>query len=180
MDRLMVGWKNDVISMGNNFNPVKAKSVVLDEIGFHVSAGILASDTEDQKRKKIESAVRNHRKEGEWLITIKPRIDLITGLNTVLFNPDLLPNWVLITDAVQNPLNYWASLGSDGLDNGLGIGMTGGNDYKGHVFIDFTANISAGELLEVGNIFRYDFNPAYLVIHLGYVTGFSYTQLEEI
>lgn len=175
-------WKQDILNFLNFFNPVKAPSVILDELGYLLAAGIKAGDTDDTKRKKIARAITTHKKLGEWQDDIKIRIDAITGLNTLLFDESLADHWILVTDGNTPTAAYWSALGVDGIDNSLGIALDGGEGTgnAGHIFIDFTTNISAPQLAEVKAIFEEDFIPAYLVIHLGYVSGIQYIELAVV
>jgi len=184
LDKFNLGWKKDVLTFLQFFDPVKAPSVILDELGYYFNAGIKASDNEDTKRKKIARAVATHKKLGEWANDIKIRIDDITGLNTLLFN-DIGGDHFIICDGGTTPpfaAYYWSAIGNDEIDTNLGPTIDGGESAGNawNVFIDFTANISAPQLAAVIAIFEEDFIPAYLVIHLGYVTGIVFNELAVI
>jgi hypothetical protein len=163
--------------------PEQAAFVVLQELGYMVGADIIFGDSEDEMRKKIYAAIAAQKNKSLWTEDAKPKVDLIAGGDSKLWGDPYVDDWILcggVPDATEPTFSYWASLGYDGIDLALGIWMIGDGTevvIAGNIYIDVdNAALTAAQVQEIVDALLRDVVPAYMLIHLGYVTGGAFTE----
>lgn len=162
--------------------PEQAPYVVLQELAYMVGANVVLVDSEDTIRKKIFAAVDSQKKKGQWLADAKPKIDVITGLNSVLWSGinDFWPVRIGNTPGMTYGSN-WSIRGAG--DNAAypGIIRTGtGTEaiIEGNIYIDLggtAGNPTAATIAAVVAAISLDVVPAYFKEFLGYVVAGAFT-----
>jgi hypothetical protein len=183
LDALLLRWEALGIGIEALHRPEECPGQFLEELGYIVNAGIRPLDSEQTRRKKILYAVQAHKRRGSWRRDAKIKIDAITGLSPgarlVDYGELGTDEWILCSDDAFPGAYYWATMGYDGIDLELGIGLCGGyDDYElaGNVFIDChegvsTPVLSAATIEQIVGELEFDIAPAYFRIFLGYIDG---------
>lgn len=167
---------NDILSetweLNNLFDPVRTKAVVLDLLGAYLNAGINDGDSEAIKRSKISQAVASHKVRSTFAFDVKPKIDNIAGGDSVIFRAIDEDDFIFVGDGLTPSAYYWAALGADGIDDGLGPAFLGSGmevEVAGNVYIDVdNSSLSAAEQAQI-QLDIQDSIPAYYYVHIGYV-----------
>jgi hypothetical protein len=165
----------DIINLGYLLAPDRCPDAALDEFGYFLNAGILGTDTAQQKRQKIYGAIAGHKKRSLFAADIKPKIDIVAGGDSVLVINRFGDDFILMGSPDTDPVStYWASMGCDGLDSALGIGLIGTGyeiEVAGNVYIDVdNPGLSAAQITQIQNNVA-DSKPCYFRIHLGYIAA---------
>lgn len=171
-------WKQDITNLSYIKQPERCPSEFLNELGYMVSAGLLAFDTETQKRKKIYEAIERHKRRGSWTQDAKGIIDAIVGADSEIVTEYYLGEWILWAKESSDDADYTTTLGVDGVDDDLGIDLLGSFDeceLAGVVWIDVDDDSLVA--LDIQNLIDSlaDIVPAYFKVVLGYfdsITGF--------
>lgn len=145
MQNHLQSWRQEVLDLRFLNNPVRVNKNFIDELGALVAAPIRPGDTERTKRQKVAYAVRNHKKFGSWKDQIKLRIDAITGYDSELIESIDSGDWLLLGYESDDPDKYWATMGMDGIDDGLGIDLIGDFDelqIPGNIYINLQKGIT--------------------------------------
>jgi hypothetical protein len=131
-------WKKEIIEMKYLKNPDRTGNKFLDDLGDYVEAGIFPGDSETLKRQKIQTAVATHKLRGTWEDNVKIIIDRITGKDSSLVKADGGDDAILLGDGTEDDTFYWMTLGGDGIDDELGIYLSGSTQVEiaGVVYID--------------------------------------------
>jgi hypothetical protein len=174
IDEFLIGIKDDTIGLNDLLNPFKAPVQVLDYFGDYFNAGINIFDSEHTKRIKIATAIQSHKKRGSFVFDAKPKIDAIAGGDSQILKTFGADDWILTGDGLTPSAYYWAAMGTDGIDDDLGILLVGSGDeiiVAGNIFIDVDNNsLTAEEQLRI-RIELEDIAPAYMIVHVGYLDG---------
>jgi hypothetical protein len=131
-------WKNEIIEMHYLKVPYRMPAKFIDGVGEYLEADLLPIDTERQKRQKLTTAVQRHKNRGLWEDDIKIIIDNITGKDSSLVDDIILADAILYGDGSEDETLYYMTLGGDGIDDELGIDLSGDieNNIPGIVYID--------------------------------------------
>lgn len=177
----ILDYYNTTRSLSDLLTPDRCPPQFLEnELGFELRVRFRDDDNDAQKRKRINSAVVNHKKSGRFNEDVKIRIDLITGLSSSIFNavPGAdLDGWVWVGDTGDDSrAELWGVWGGDtGDDSGMlwkGDGLEIG--VAGNIFIDLggdAGNPNAATIAKVVEELSADGQFAYLKIHLGFVVA---------
>jgi hypothetical protein len=157
-----------------------APTGALDELGYMLGAGIVFGDSSTVKRQKIYSAVKSGKSRSLWTASMKAKIDLVTGHSSALWGWKSLYAWVepAGTTTELTDTYKWASFGTNGTD-GLGIWEIGTflePAIQGNIFIDLAYAASPADIVLIKNAIADDV-PAYMIIHLGWVTAGFFVEL---
>jgi len=178
LDNVIDEIKEETIDLRYFYTIELIPSQFLDAIGDQLQADLKQVDTDRQKRVKILNAIAGHAKRSLWEDDVKIRIDNITGLDAQLFSPFGLDDWILCGDGLTPSAFYWAAMGVDGIDDGLGISLIGNGDeveITGNIYIDFGAMVLADILAQVIDDIQ-NIVPAYFRIILGYTSGTTFIE----
>jgi hypothetical protein len=175
LDRYTGYWKADLLGYETMRDPFRCPSNLLDELGYWINAGIQPFDADYAKRVKIANAVKSHKKRGSFIYDAKSKIDLIAGGNSVIIHTTGLDDFIFVGDGSEPAAFYWAAMGCDGLDLGLGVSMIGSGyerEVAGNIYIDVdNPALTAIQLQQIVDELSFDIVPAYMYIHLGYVSA---------
>jgi hypothetical protein len=181
MDDCILELQEETINLRYFYTVELIPSQFLDIIGNQLQAEIKQVDTNRQKRVKILNAISGRAKRSLWEDDVKIRIDSITGLDAQLFSPFGLDDWILCGDGLTPSAFYWAALGVDGVDDGLGISLIGEGDeveITGNIYIDLGGSVAASVIDRIIEDIQ-NIVPAYFRIKLGYVSGTTFIELGE-
>ena len=172
VDEISQGIKGEIIGLNNLVDPVRMPENVLDRIGKYLNAGIYPSDTVREKRKKIANAVRGHKLRSSFERDAKQRIDAIAGGDSKLIKSIGADTWVLVGDGSTPAGYYWGTMGGDGIDDRLGLQLTGTGEEIGApdvVWIDVdNTTLTESEQAKI-ELNMTDITPAYLIVSFGYI-----------
>lgn len=184
IDGDLVIWRKDVLDILRLNRADEIESRFLPELNILLNAGFKDYDDDRQKRKKIFNAVQGHRFRGTFNLDVKQRLDLITEKSSrILDDTDVeifgQDDWIMLTDGgaadFQVGTKYWGAMGVDGIDDDLGIALSGGDEVwvKVNVYIDlhegFDTAILSQEIIDKCVLELADVAPAYFFVFLGYV-----------
>jgi len=151
----------------------------LEEMGYFLNAGLMQTDTETIKRKKIADAVKSHKLRGTWNDDAKIRIDNITGYNAAIFVATQSDDSIEMGQtSSEDATVYWSTeSGYDGADDSLGTWEIGDfTEYviAGNVYIDChegvnTAVLTSDQIEQIVVELEFDVVPAYMKVYLGYI-----------
>jgi len=174
IDEIIQGIKDDLLGLNKFIDPMAAPSIILDKLGYFLNAGIQPYDDDNTKRIKIATTVQSHKNRGSFVNDAKPKIDAIAGGDSQIINAIGVDDWILVGDGLTPSSYYWAAMGSDGIDDGLGISLIGAGDeieVAGNIYIDVdNAALTADEQDRI-RLEMIDVVPAYYYVHIGYVDG---------
>jgi hypothetical protein len=170
-------WLSDLKGLQLLLNPDQCPAQFLNQLGNFINAGIVETDTDQQKRQKIYYAIVTQKKRGEWISDAKIKIDTIVMDSARLWSGVLSDDWILCGDGIVEGTTYYAALGTDGVDTGLGVSLIGDGtemEIAGNIYIDchqnyHTAILTAAQVAQIIYELEYDIVPAYFIIYLGYV-----------
>lgn len=175
IDANLLTWKQETTTIEWIRRCDQCPAVLLDELGALLNAGLKNEDGDATKRKKVCEAILNHKNRGTWDDDAKLRIQAITGIEPELFNNVDNDDWIWLGKEADDPDRYWATWGTDGVDDDLGIWVVGDfTEYviSGNIYIDLkTSTLTAEEIEQIKNELSTDVVPAYYVIYLGYIAG---------
>lgn len=177
VDTHLNAWKKDVLDINRLQRADEAPAEFLPWLGNLLSANLQDFDSERIKRRKIRDAVSTHKIRGTWDADAKIRIDNITGLDAQIFTAAGQDDWILVGDGLTPTEFYWAALGSDGIDDNLGISLIGEGteiEVAGNIFIDAHQGINVSTLTpdqinQIVQELKDDVVPAYYRVYIGYV-----------
>lgn len=177
-------WKQDLRDLERIMRPDETPSKYLDELNELLSANFKPYDDDYTRRKKIQTAILKHKYRGSFSLDVKGRLDLITGYSSRILKEDDVAifgtdDWILLSDGgvadSQVGTKYWAAMGVDGIDDDLGIALSGGEEVwvKVNCYIDMHEGINTAvltsDVLDACELEMEDARPAYYKIFLGYV-----------
>ena len=180
MDSYLSTWGQDILNIRQILIPEQIPGSFISELGFLLAVTFGATDTETQRRQKIWNAVVAIQNRGTWLYDMKVTLDLLTGFNSAMWGGAFTDDWILVGDGVtEYSTNYWASMGADGIDSNLGIGLIGdGTEWEitGNIFINLhlgltTPQLTTPQVAAIVAQITVDKCPAYMRVTLGYVDG---------
>jgi hypothetical protein len=151
----------------------------LKTLGEQLISDISDDDTDRQKRVKILYGIKNRKFRSTWQDDAKIRIDNITGLDSSLLTSPGLDDFVICGDGLTPPAYYWAAVGCDGIDTGLGISVIGEGveiEILGNIYIDVGGFISVSIVNQIINNIK-NIVPAYFRIMLGYISAGNFILL---
>ena len=178
LDAYLATWGKDTLNIRQLCVPEQIPAQFIAELGFLLSVTFGTTDTETQRRQKVAAAVSQIENRATWLYDMKPSLDTLTGYNSSLFGGQYTDDWILVGDGVSEySNNYWASMGCDGIDSNLGIGLVGdGTEWEitGNIYINLHLGVTSAVLTnaQITNIVAQittDKCPAYMRIYLGWV-----------
>ena len=175
MNEYIDNWSKDILEMQFLKMSERCPSDFLDVLGNYINAGIKEFDSETIKRIKIATAVQGHKKRGTWNSDAKIKIDVIAGGDSQIIRAIDSADWILLAGESDDPDNYWATLGVDGIDDNLGIDLSG--DFTeiteaGNIYIDTdNDSLTSDQIDQIVIELQDDIVPAYMRIYLGYVDG---------
>lgn len=174
MDQLISDIEEDIREIGYSRDPVRANALVLDELGYWLSANINDFNSEMVKRKKIQDAIRTHKLRSTWETDAKLKIDNYVGGDSKIIISVGTDDWILVGDGSTPTDYYWAAMGADGIDDGLGISLIGDGteiEIKGNIYIDVDDSTLTADQVEELKQELDDTIPAYYRIFLGYISA---------
>jgi hypothetical protein len=182
MDSIFSGIKTDIFNLKRLNRCDECPGQFLDELDYLLQSNIKPTDTETIKRKKICNSVSAQKKRGTWEDDSKIRIDFITGYSSSIYTALSSDDWILCGDGMlESSLNYWGSMGADGIDSNLGISLIGEGteiEIQGNIYINlhvgyYTTVLTAAQIQQIVLEISTDIVPAYMRIYLGYadITG---------
>lgn len=173
-DEHLAEWKADVLEIAYLLSPERAPAAVLDLMIDFLNADIQKSAGEAQKRRGLLAAIASHKTRGEWLNSVKPIVDAIAGGDAKLVAGANTGQWIITGDGNTPSAYYWGTIGGDGVDDELGLGLIGAGDeveVAGNVYIDTDNNsLTSGQLDQIEASIE-DSVPAYFRVFLGYIDG---------
>lgn len=178
MDAQLAQWFADILNIKALARPEEIPPALVTELDFLLSGNGQTNDTDTQRRQKVQSAVSRHKRRGTWAYDVKPTLDIITGYDSRVWGGQFSDDWILCGDGItESPTNYWASMGVDGIDDQLGIGLIGdGTEWEvnGNIYINlhygyYTAILSNATILNIVSQIKDEVVPAYFRVYLGYV-----------
>lgn len=184
MDGVMTGLSDDTKTLLTLSDPARAPTVCIEPLAEMLAANILPSDSISQKREKVSIAVEGHKTRGTFL-ALKPIIDVFVGGDSYLW-----AGWD--TSAVsyirgglpEEPGNYWASIGCDGVDNLLGMLIIGtGTEFEepGNIYVDVgSSTLTSEQVATLVVLVEKDNACAYVILHLGYASGSGFVEYVTI
>jgi hypothetical protein len=184
IDRYLGYWRDDLLGYETLIDPVRCPANLLNELGYFLNAGIFPQDDENQRRTKIAHAVSGHKRRGSFVYDAKPKIDAIAGGNSSIIHTSGLDDFILVGDGTEPTAFYWAALGCDGLDDGLGISLVGAGtemEVAGNVYIDVdNPTLTATEIQQLVDELEFDIAPVYYYVHLGYIAAGIFVEYTRI
>jgi len=168
-------WRADALEVAHFKEADRCPAKFLGELANFISADILASDAETSKRVKIFYAIERHKRRGSWESDAKHIVDSIAGGDSELVKEYYTAEWLLWGSESTDDDDYTASLGTDGVDDELGIDLIGDGDeceIAGIIWIDVdNASLTASQVQLLIDSLQ-DVVPAYFKVVLGYfLTG---------
>lgn len=161
--------------------PERVPVQFLSELSALLNAGVLQTDSETTKRKKLYYAISTHKKRGTWEDDAKIRMDNITGYSASIFTVQNSDDSIEMGQiASEDATFYWSTeQGNDGSDDELGTWEVGDfTEYvvAGNIYIDChegvtTAVLSASIITQLVTELSSDIVPAYMAVYLGYVNA---------
>jgi hypothetical protein len=135
-------WKKEIIELKYQKVPDRMISILLEELGYYLQAGLKEDDIDRQKRIKIAFAVKGHKNRGTFQDDVKIKTDGITGKDCFLYTDAYTSSAIFTGDGSVGSSLYYSAMGADGIDLNLGIDFEGGINYKlvGFVWIDIGYN----------------------------------------
>lgn len=171
-NKITAGIKDDVITLNDIFFIEKVPAVMLEPIGVYFNAGLNANDTDRQKRQKIVNAIAGHKLRSSFNLDVKFKIDIVAGGDSKIIRSFDKDDWILVGDGLTPPAFYWAALGTDGIDDQLGISLIGAGDeieLAGTIYIDTDNDSLTNAELDQIELNLNDTMPAYYRVFLGYI-----------
>lgn len=174
MDELLESFKSDTLGLNDIINPFKIPSILIEELGYYLNAGLKQTDTDRQKRIKVATAVQGHKRRSTFKFDAKPKIDAIAGGDSQVIKSTDSDDWIMGGDGVTIPTAfYWASMGSDGIDSDLGISLIGEGteiEIAGNIYINVdNSSLTVNEIQQIVDELEDDIAPAYYRIFIGYL-----------
>jgi hypothetical protein len=183
-DEIMESLKNDTLGLNDIIDPIKAPSIILNELGEYLNAGIQEQDSEKEKRIKIKLAVQGHKNRGLFKLDAKIKIDAIAGGDSQIVRGFEGDDWILVGDGLTPSSFYWASMGCDGIDDDLGFAIIGEGDeieISGNIYIDVDNNaLNWQRRQKIVDVLESDIAPAYMKIFTGYINGSGIFKIYDI
>ena len=174
IDEILGYLKDETIDLNTLIDPMRIPAALLVNLGYYLNAGIISTDSETVRRIKVATAVQGHKRRGSFNLDAKPKIDAIAGGDSQIFRSFDKDDWILVGDGTTPSAYYWAALGADGIDDGLGISLIGSGyevEVAGNIYIDVdNAALTAGEQEQL-RVSMLDIVPAYMYVHFGYIDG---------
>lgn len=169
-DSLIDETKQDIINFQNFRDPVR--TAFIEDMALFLNADILNTDSNRIKREKVSKAIQGHKQRGLWEADAKPKIDAIAGGDSEIFRAIDSGDWILFGGESTEMNNYWGTLGTDGIDDNLGLDLIGVGDeveIAGNIYIDVDNDSLTTEEVEQIKLSLDDVVPAYYKVFLGYI-----------
>ena len=177
MDKIFSEIQEEIIELKHIVDPFACKSIVLDTFGQMISANMRKADSEDIKRHRIYSAIKDSKLFGTWS-RVKGLIDSICGGDSKLVFQESDDAWILIGDKQTQELgkSTWAGLGLDeqtAETNMYGVALDGVPTIwqKGMFNIDVDNDHLTPKEIELLHDTLYSSTPVGMTIGVGYVVG---------
>ena len=170
-------WGSDILNLRRLNRAGETPSYFLPELGYYLNAGLLNTDSEQIKRKKIVNAIRTHKVRGIWFNDAKIRIDNITGFSASIITEPNTSDWILMGGRPSEPASYyWATMGDNNVDTDLGLDLLGtGSELStpGNVYINchqgiYGSQLTAEQIAQIVYEIANDVVPAYYIVYLCY------------
>lgn len=176
LDRASAGMLEDILLLGERYNPESCPAEVLDELGYGLSASLYPTDSDATKRAKISGAIKAQKTRSTWQYSAKVALDAIvvplgSSGSSLWASWDDTAVWLLRGALPEEPDNYMASMGIDGVDLNLGIALIGeGTEFEvaGNVYVDLGISTLTAEQVALCVASLDDVAPAYMRVKLGY------------
>lgn len=179
IDSILEDMRDDIINIQYLKNPERCPAKFLDELGYTFAAGLLATDSELQKRIKIYNAIQRNTNIGTWENDAKIIVDLIAGGDSSIVTGYYTGDWIMWGKESTDPDDYTGTMGIDGIDGDLGLDLFGAMDecgIAGIVWVDVdNDSLTTDQVNQLIINLDTSVSPAYMRICLGYfdgVTGF--------
>lgn len=174
LNSILTDLKNNTLGLNTFIDPMRIPAALIKELGFLLNADIKDQDSELERRTKVVNAVAAHKRRGSFNLDAKPKIDLICGGDSEIIRSFDQDDWILVGDGLTPSAYYWAAMGTDGIDDDLGISLIGeGTEIEiwGNIYIDVdNSTLSAADQDKL-ELEMQDIVPAYFYTHFGYVNG---------
>jgi hypothetical protein len=176
LDKLMVAIQQEMLLESMWRDPARVPPQFLPELAYFVGVTLLNTDTDQQKRIKIQQGVHSLRYLSTWDDNIKPTSDGITGFSSSFYNSTNSSDWIMIGGS-ENPsylATYQGVIGTNGVDLNTGLDLVGsGNesDITGIFLIDVgTSTLTADQVSQIV-VALAGFVPCYMRIFMGYTSA---------
>lgn len=178
IDSLLEEIAEEVLEMQYFKLPERCISSFLEELGYMLNAGIVNTDDDVTKRRKIITAIQTHKNRGTWEDDAKQRIDAITGYSAAVFKITDSDDSIEQSGLISEPDYYWSTEGSPGIsDDNLGtweVGLGTETVIAGNIYIDchegiYTAVLTSDQIEQIVFDLETDVAPAYMILYLGYI-----------
>jgi hypothetical protein len=168
-------WKNEAHTIEWIRRCDQCPSSLLDELGALLKVTFEADDDDATKRQKICTAVADQKDRATWESDAKGRIQDITGIAPEIYNVADTDDWIWLGKEASDPSFYWATFGTDAIDDDLGIWIVGEMDefvVAGNIYIDLkSSTLTAQQIQDIRDALETDVAPAYYILYLGYVSA---------
>ena len=189
MDTFIDECDDLVTEFGFIQTPERCPSQFLNELGYMINANIVSTDTDTQKRQKIQYAIANRQTKGSFTGFLKALIDAITGYSSSMWT-DLTENWWVEMDPsdgvwstisagkVTTPYDWGIEGSPGGSHNGLWELATGLEVFApGNLYINLGDGGVLGSTIinEVIALLQSYAYIAYMIINIGWVSNNLFT-----
>lgn len=171
-------WKKDILNLNNIIDVARIQTYLLNDIGEYLNAGILNSDSDRTKRQKIYSSVSGHKSRSLFRNNVKSKIDSIAGGDSSIYkisdngNGEISSDWIMFGSELDDVINYWGTIGEDGLDAELGLDLIGAGteiEIPGNIYINVDNDSLTNDQINQIKLSIVDIVPAYYIVYLGYL-----------
>jgi hypothetical protein len=181
-DSQIQAWFKDAVDIQRLFRPDETKSSVLPYLNDYIYADFKTGDDDKTKRQKLQDAITFHKTRTLWSEDMRDDIGTITGTTPLLYKISEADSddWIELGNLSTDPTTYWGTEGKDdGTDDKLGkleLGVGLEVEIAGNIYIDLVdTGLTPTVVQAVKAYIEDDRDPAYYIIHLGYVSGGVWT-----
>jgi hypothetical protein len=182
VDSILEDIKADIIGLQYLKSAERCPAQFLSDLGDMFAAGLLPTDNETQKRIKIYNAIQRNTHIGSWQDDAKLIVDLICGGDSSIITDYFTGDWIMWGGEAADLDDYTGTMGTDGIDDDLGLDLFGAFDecgIAGIIWIDTdNDSLTADQINQLIINLDNTVAPAYFRVVLGYIdsiTGFFET-----
>ena len=178
IDEHLEEWKKELIDFRYLSSPERATERILNEFGYMLSADLWDFDSKTVKMQKVETATQRNAYHGVWENSIKLIIDYFCGGDSSIIEDYYTGDWIIWGQESSDPSDYTGTMGTDGLDDDLGLDLAGYGEYgAGVIRIDVDNNaLTASEVNQLVEILDSTYTPAYMKVIIGYMSGSMFVE----
>jgi hypothetical protein len=119
-------WFDDSANLERLKDPARCPAVCLNAFGEMLAAGLRDEDTEQMKRRKISTAIKNLKLRGTWLYSVKVAIDSRVGGDSKLISKQGIDDFILCGTGSEPDGYLWSILGGEDATADYGIALVAG------------------------------------------------------